>query len=120
MSLLGETIETFEGEGERIFWVPAITLGYVFYLTGSRLDLVVAILAVTGGEYYISLFEAVETVESVKEEQAIFSIIRGQANSIFGKIVLYGVVGGYSVAVIYGLRQLWLLFSHKDIVLVGL
>lgn len=121
MSWVGEVLEVFEGKGERLLWLPAVTLGYIYFLSGNIADFGFAVLAVTGGKY---LMDFIDEVDQLPEEEQtglhIYPELLDQGGSKIRIALLHIVTVGFALTSIYSVWRLNEQFVHDDLVLVSL
>lgn len=121
---INTALETFEDNdnAERILWLPSLTLGYIYTLTGATPQFVLAVAAIGGAALFSSLIESDFVIDS-EGEMAIrsdpFEWVRMQF-PIWKAGLFSGFAIVYLVAVVYAPYQLVLHFTHQDIVIVGL
>lgn len=120
MSLLGGAAETFEDQGERIFWLPALTLGYLYTLSGAWIDFILAVVALVGGMYLIQVVETVDEESDGTPRDDIIYLSKLANQSRKARIVFISHTLGYALTAIYSVWRLQLYFHHEDLVLVGL
>lgn len=120
--MLDSTIELFEGESERLLWLPAITLGYIYTLSGTSADFWLAVAAVVGARFIHDLIDSwlVEDDNGGPRlrDDATASFQAG--NSRLKNSVLAGLAVVYSFAIVYGAYRIYQFFTYTDPVLVGL
>lgn len=122
MSVAGDVIEVFEGQAKRIFWMPAITLGYIYTLTGNWIQFALAVVSIAAAKYFVDINRKRESYEYLSDElviQKIFNLIANHYSK--RKLVLtLGFVLFYAISLVYSLALLFEHFNHNDPVLVGL
>jgi len=115
-------LETFEDNATRILWLPSITLGYIYTLSGAILQFALAVAAIGGAALFSSLIES-DFVTDSEEEMVVrptpFEWVRKQFSN-WKTWLLAGFSIVYLVAVMYAPYQLYQHFTHQNIVLVGL
>ena len=108
---------TFEDKNKRILWLPSITLGYLYTLTGDVYQLVLAIVAIGGTQFFKQSMVADvdlgdDTLSNVQWFRDNFSVIK--LIPTFPFALSYPMITGYSVFILY--RH----FTHQDMIVVGL
>lgn len=113
-------LEMFEKKFQRILWLPALTLGYIYHLSGAWPDFGLAVAAIVGGRYFINLIDSwVVEDENLRLNNDATAIFR-TGNSVLTNTTLAVVNVLYVVAAVYGAYRLEQVFTHTDPVLVGL
>lgn len=122
MAPINPVLETFEGKAKRTLWLPPITLGYIFTLSGSSTDFWLTVVAIGGARLFIDITDSDLVVESENGERVRPDAMQWfQSNFSNVNTGLYGIVAVlYACAVPYGLLRLHHYFTHEDPVLVGL
>lgn len=119
---LASAVEMFEGESERLLWLPAITLGYVFTQSGAPVHFILAVVGIGGARLFGDIInsELVEqTPDGPKFRDDTFELLR--SSYPLGKSWLFAIVGlGYvasALVAVYGLIQF---FNHSNLIIVAL
>lgn len=110
-------VETFEDNAKRILWLPSITLGYIYTLSGDIFQFALAVTAIGGAQIFRLLMES-----DFNPERGLWSnseLLR-EHSSNWQTWPLVGVATFYLVAVVYAPIKLYQHFTHQAIVLVGL
>jgi len=121
---INTALETFENKdnAERILWLPSLTLGYIYTLTGTILQFALAVAAIGGAALFSSLIESDFVIDSEGEmtiRSDAYQWLRMQFPLWKAWLILaFAIV--YFVAVVCAPYQLALHFTHQDIVIVGL
>ncbi|WP_340099471.1 hypothetical protein [Salinibaculum salinum] len=124
MAPVGDVLSVFEGESRRIIWLPPVTLGYIYTLSGSYLDFWLAVGAIAGARYFYDILEMAENRLTTGEDENktgkdewadISSDILG---SLTGLKMLAILV--YCAAFVLSIVQMYNFFSHEQPILVGL
>lgn len=110
-------VETFEDNAKRILWLPSITLGYIYTLSGDFFQFALAVTAIGGARLFRFLMNSDfgseicvwSNYEWIREHFSNFQIWP-----------LTGIAVFYLFAGVYAPIQLYRHFTHHDIVLVGL
>lgn len=122
MAPVGEAIELFEGKARRILWLPPITLGYIFTLSGVWHHFALAAGSIGGAKLFSDIaksgmltdeggkFGGFETGEEVVQER--FSNL-----DIWRMFVLVVV---YFSAMALGWIELYAFFDHTNPILVAI
>jgi len=122
MAPVDTVLETFEGEGERILWLPSITLGYIFTLTGYWIHFFLAVASIGGARFFIDIIGWVDNLsdetENLQLSKTMINYMRGFP--LWKFIILFAFVLLYLLSVIYGAWELYVHFNHEDPILVGL
>lgn len=119
MSLLGDTIDVFEGNAKRILWLPPLTLGYTFTLSGIWFEFVIAVAAIGGARMFSDLFQ--RTSKAGKDETilTIVTSVKEQCSTL--RILYLDLIGIlYVIAAVYGGWNLYRYFDHSDPIIVTL
>lgn len=119
---INTALETFEDNAKRILWLPSITLGYTYTLSGVILQFALAVAAIGGAALFRSLIESDFVTDSEGEmaiRSAPFEWIRKQFPN-WKTWLFAGFSLVYLVAVVYAPYQLYQHFTHQNVVLVGL
>ena len=121
MDPLEQIISAFEGDAERLVWLPCLTLGYIYTLSGYLPDFALAVLSVAGARIFMDIFGSDEILNSET---------RGGATEDLGNWILptngrfKAVIGtalfAYAIALVWGLIRLGTFFTSSNIILVGL
>jgi len=115
--VIDATINTFENNGERILWLPSVTLGYIYTLSGDIFQFAMAVAAIGGAQLFRFLIES-----GFNPDQSLWTNgewLRKRFSN-FQTWPLAGIAVIYPGAVLYGLFQLYQYFTYQDIALVGL
>jgi hypothetical protein len=110
-------VETFEDNAKRILWLPSITLGYVYTLSGDILHFALAVAAIGGAQLFRFLMKS--DFASERDIQSNFEWV-GENFSKLQVFSLAGIAVFYFFALVYAPLQLYLNFAHNNVVLVGL
>jgi len=119
MVTLAAGMETFEGiKPERIVWLPSITLGYIYSLSGFLPDFALAVVAIGGTRFVIELIrtESFDEDDSVIEKKEQVESQMSTLSVVFNGILMML----YLCAIVWGIFQLYNYFTHEDLFLVGL
>jgi len=107
---------------ERLVWLPALTLGYIFTLSGTGLDFGLAIASVPGARIFYDVFGADEFKNADSWGEG-FEKLAGEQDEASGErrdILVAIPIILYAVTLVWALIRLREFFRHSDIVLVGL
>ena len=110
-------IETFEDNAERILWLPTLTLGYTYSLSGEIFQFALAITAIGGAQIIRFLMKSDFDLERGLGSNNKWT---SEQFSNWQTWPLAGILIFYLAAVMYAPIQLYLIFTHQDIVLIGL
>lgn len=109
----------FEGDRKRLLWLPSLTLGYLYTLSGATWDFVLAIVAVGGGKLLIGMLKSgLVPHEGGKSAGEIRDYLQVEL-SVFQQFKYALVLVIYVFALICAPWRLYLYFTHTDPVLVG-
>jgi hypothetical protein len=112
----------FEGEAERILWLPAITLGYVYTLSGSRKYFILAVIAIGGARLFTDIINSnlvEETSEGPEIRDDMLEILHRNLHSL--KSWLFAIIAvGYVLSAIVAVNGLIEFFIHSNLILVAL
>lgn len=115
-------IETFEGKAKRILWLPSITLGYIFTISGNISHFGLAVTAIGGARLFVDILESDLVVESDNGQR-----IRDDALSWFHSnystmksYLLATLAVLYFISIPYSIWVLYSFFNHENPVLVGI
>jgi hypothetical protein len=119
MVTLAAGMEIFEGiKPERIVWLPSITLGYIYSVSAFLPDFALAVVAIGGARFIIELIRS----ESFDEEDSVVDKkeqVESQMSTL--SVVFNGILMVlYLCAIVWGILQLFVYFTHEDLFLVGL
>lgn len=119
---LAPAVEMFEEESERLLWLPAVTLGYVYTLSGTPLHFTLAIVGIGGARLFGDIIDS-ELVEQTPAGPTFrddaFKLL--QNNYPVGKSWLFAIVGlGYIASAFVAVRALVQFFNHSDLIVVAL
>lgn len=135
MSIPDGALGLFEGQAERVYWVPPLTLGYIYTITGDIFHFILTIIALAGGKYLYDVYKWRKDQNSEDGENQIIKILDIEVPKIwffeFIKMVLedYGairklltlaLVVSWGISLWYSISLLFQYFDHSDLVLVGL
>ena len=117
---LDAAIETFEGKNKRILYLPAITLGYIFTISGTLSHFGLAVASIGGARFFSDLMSSDiyrEGEDQLRDD--VFSWLGSKLSTY--QMWLYAIVSIlYAIALVFALWQLFQYFDHSDPVLVGL
>jgi hypothetical protein len=119
MTAVDGLIDTFEGvKSRRIVWLPTITLGYIYTLSGYLGDFVLAVAAIGGARFITDLIrtEPFEDDDSMGERQDRVKSKMSTVSIMWVAILMVL----YVCAIVWGLLQLHAYFTHTNLILVGL
>lgn len=119
---LDSAVEMFEDESERLLWLPAVTLGYIYTLSGAPLQFVLAVLGIGGARLFGDIINS-ELVEQTsagpKFRDDTVEVLR--SSYPLGKSWLLAIVGlGYIASAIIAVYALIQFFDHTNLILVAL
>lgn len=119
---LASAVEMFESESERLLWLPSITLGYVYSLSGNPTQFVLAVISIGGARLFGDIIKS-ELVEQTpngpKFREDTFEMLRN--NYPLGKSWLFAIIGlGYVASAIVAIDVLIRFFVHSNLILVAL
>lgn len=119
---LASAVEMFEDESERLLWLPAITLGYIYTLSGTQTQFVLAVIGIGGARLFGDIIDS-ELVEQTpngpKFRDDTFELV--QKKYPLGKSWLFAIVGlGYVASVIVAVDSLIRFFVHSNLILVAI
>lgn len=119
MTAVDGVIETFEGvESRRIVWLPTITLGYIYTLSGYLGDFALAVAAIGGARFITDLIRT-----EVFDDDDSFDERKEQVKSKMSTVAVGWVamlLAVYVYAVVWSILQLHAYFTYTDLILVGL
>lgn len=122
MDILAEALSIFEGETRRLFWLPAITLGYLYTVTGVFLDFALGVGCIAGAKLVYDMMDSnlmAETPFGMKRHP-YFRYQLTEYNSGF-RLFRLGIVSVvYAIGFIWSIHQLYRYFDPQNVVLVGL
>jgi len=118
--MLESALKLFEGEGNRLLWLPAVTLGYLFTITGSAVDFVLAAVLIVGARAFSDIADEIDERDADHDDlPTVVPEVLGEkfGDKIWGfSIIAVPYVGG----TVRGWYLLYDLFDHTDLVIVGL
>lgn len=120
MAPLDEVLGIFEGQAERLIWLPPITLGYIYTLSGNRLDFWLAVASVGG---VVLMFDMLSDLSQYKHPQRhirTYVYLRYSDSAIWKKLTRILVVVAYVIVAVLAGFNLWVYFDHSDLIIVSL
>jgi hypothetical protein len=120
--VINTALETFDDNSERIVWLPSITLGYTYTLSGDDVQFWLAVGAIGGAVLFKSLLES----EYVSQNEGVNSLDKGLTywfKKNFHGWKLWWIspfIIIYLISILYAPYQLYHHFSHQNILVVGL
>lgn len=118
--MIGESLNLLEGENDRLLYLPAITLGYLFTITGSSVDFALAVVLVAGGRALSDIVGRFEDRDGELEGLPT-EVWRYVEDKHQGFVTLLGLILLlYGVGTVKGWYLLYKLFDHTDLVIVGI
>jgi len=122
VNMLGESLDLLDGENNRLLYLPAITLGYLFTLTGSSYDFALAVVLVAGGRALSDIVEKLQSVEEDGDLENLPADAWEYADEISLVFIAYLAVIFllYVFGLVWGWYLLYKLFDHSDLVIVGI
>lgn len=119
---LASAVEMFESDSERLLWLPTVTLGYVYTLSGAPLHFILAVVSVGGARLFGDIInsELVEhTSDGPKFRDDTFELLR--SSYPLGKSWLFAIVGlGYVSSAFVAMYALIQFFNHSNLIVVAL
>lgn len=122
MTALNVGIETLGGvKPERIVWLPTITLGYIYTLSGALADFALAVIAIGAARFFVDLIQAEAEVNELAEGWQDVMTGRSDSNSSTLMIWFFGLlIASYALAAGRSVWRLYAYFTHTDLILVGI
>lgn len=122
MHPLAAAVDMFEGESERLLWLPALTVGYVYTLSGEPAYFALAVIGVGGAKLFSDIIDS-DLVEQTPDGPVLhdgaFKMIR--SSYPLGKTWLFALVGlTYIASALVGVYGLYAFFDHSNLILVAL
>jgi len=118
--MIEASLDLLEGENDRLLYLPAITLAYLFTITGTSYDFALAIALVAGGRALSDI------VTHFEDRDAELKGLPNDVSELVEKelddsvVTLSLILLLYAVGTLRGWYLLYKLFDHTDIVIVGL
>lgn len=122
MAPVMDAIEVFEGEGGKLLWLPPITMGYIFTLSGDILDFGLAVAAVGGARFLHDALESEFYERMTVDDGGLLEATRWMGRGV-GRFKVWSlnvVTVLYLVAVFWSIWNLYLFFTPTDLVVVTL
>lgn len=118
MAPLQPVVDLLEGESNRLIWLPPITLGYLFTVTGETVDFVLVVGAIGGSRLLMDLLDSdfVDSEENLQIRDDPLQWVNSHVPKRRGAVllVLYAGCVGRSI------WQLYFYFDHRDPIIVAL
>lgn len=117
MTNVSIAINMFAGvKTERMVWLPTITLGYIYTLSGSLSDFALGVTAIGGARFCLALIQSEEfdNKNAVRDMQVLVSDL-----STLTLLLYASLMALYALATVRGIYQLYIYFTHTDLILVG-
>lgn len=120
--VVNNVVRMFEGEAHRILWLPPISLGYLFTVTGVPLDFWLAVFSIPGARL---LHKVVRAIRHTVVEKDTTDPTTGMSNVLRGfdsvALVTFAVLLLiYGSTFIRSILQLRAYFSQNDVIIVGI
>jgi hypothetical protein len=118
MAPIQPVVELLEGESNRLIWLPPITLGYLYTITGETADFVLVVGAIGGSRLIMDLLDSefVESEENPQMREDPFEWVDAHIPKRRGAILLFSYAG----CVARSIWQLFFYFDHRNPVIVAL
>jgi len=118
--MLESALKLFEGEGNRLLWMPAVTLGYLFTKTGSGVDFVFAAVLIVGARAFSDIADEIDERDAEQEDlpTVVPEILSGKFGDDVWRFSIVAIP--YVMGTVKGWYLLYDLFDHTDLVIVGL
>lgn len=122
MAPVDSIIETAQGESSiDIYWLPGLTLGYIYYLSGVRMDFILAVLALLGARHFHDLSENLRDEQGDLDLEKTDRIFNFSSRGAIVSSIFLGSIKIIFVFTVYAsLERLSEVFTHQDLILVGL